>query len=149
MSGVDRQEPYLLFEPADYEEYLARIDSGKATAQEQDEFMMRAIEHFCAEVYAGNQPKPWVLQYIADNFSKILAGGRWEDEFPLPWTNVEMPGTRAQRKGLNIYCDIENAAREDPNADITKIIRRVAENHHVSYESARAHYYVRRDLSKK
>jgi hypothetical protein len=143
---------YKLVGPADYDDYLKRYNSGQATREEEDEFDLRMIQRFIDCVYADKAPEPWILRAIADAFMNVLYGGRWEDEFPLPWTKINVPFTRAEWRGIEIYCAIRMRHEERPSEDITAIMDEVADEWGVSYELARDHYYAwqrKRDDSKK
>ena len=92
-------------------------------------------------VYAGKTPDEWVMHALADAFMKVANGGRWEDELPLPWTKISLPYTAAEWQALGVFCDVANAIKSNPDADVTVLIKQVASARNVSYESARAAYY--------
>ena len=146
-SPSDR-EPYYVQGPLDFDEFLEGMGRGKKDAG--DEFVLRMIQHFIDAVYAKESPRSWVLNYLADQFYKVLHGGRWEDEFPLPWTKRCDYGSQAEWRALAIFCDIANAKHAAPKRPITALIKEAALEWSVSYETARAAYYKhRKPLSKK
>lgn len=128
----------------DFEGYFKRHDEGTLSEQESDEFCARAIGWWVRDTYAGKSPPEWIGLYIADQFYKILAGGNWADEFPLPWTEgsqtqwLTPKGTRA----LEIYVGIQSAANDSPASNVTDLIYEQAKKYSVSYETARADYYT-------
>jgi hypothetical protein len=63
-----------------FEEFAERIGNGTATDLEHEEFYMRLMQRFCANVYDGKPVESWVLNAFADAFTKILMGGNWHDE---------------------------------------------------------------------
>lgn len=142
-SAQDR-EAYSLAGPEDFDEYIQRIRTGKASPQEHSEFTLRIMQHFADSVWAHKLPEQWVMDYLADRFERILHGGKWEREFPLPWIPVPSDLSRAEERGLSMACEIENARRQQPHEGVTEIIERVAAAWNVSYETARANYYERR-----
>jgi hypothetical protein len=135
-------EEYFLIEPEDFAEYSQLIRDGSATKQHHDEFHLRLIQHFLDSVYSGKPPDAWVMRALADAFMKVIHGGRWEDEFPLPWTKISLPWSRAEWSALAIYCDVANAVAANPHENVTNIIKGVASGHSVSYENARSAYYA-------
>lgn len=149
MSGEERPIPVFDYGSGEFEAFMERIGSRTASKEELDEFCLRIIECFCQSVHAGDAAPGWVLNYLADQLYKILHGGRWEDELPLPWTERSSPFTRAEQKALQIYCDVENARRGDPGRKVTAIIEDVASRRAVSYQTARDGYYKwRRKVSR-
>ena len=134
-------EQYFLNDPQDFAEYCQFMSSKNATDDLQDEFYLRLIQHFVDSAYANNLPEKWVVLALADAFTKVLQGGRWEDEFPLPWTKVSLPFSRAEYSALIIYCDIANAIKANPKQKVTAAIKEAASAHATSYEKARDAYY--------
>lgn len=132
---------YLLSEPHDFDEYRQLVISLKASQKQQDEFHLRMIWHFIERVGSETPPDRWVMKALADNFLKVVMGGRWEDEFPLPWTEVSSPFSRAEESALKIYCDIANALKAEPGREVINTINEIADEHAVSFEKARAAYY--------
>lgn len=132
---------YLLSEPHNFDEYRQLVVSLEANTKQLNEFHLRMIQHFIERVGSETQPDKWVMEALADNFLKVVMGGRWEDEFPLPWTQASSPFSRAEKSALNIYCDIANALKANPKLKVTDAINKIAGEHFVSYEKARAAYY--------
>jgi len=136
------RETYFLTDPQDFAEYSTLIGNGSATECHHKEFYLRMIQHFTDSVYADEPPARWVMLAMANAFEKVLHGGRWEDEFPLPWTKISLPFSRAEHSALCIYCDIANAVKANPEQQVTDAISNAANDHAVSYEKARAAYYL-------
>ena len=143
-SFIDPEDgSYDLADPQNFDEYIALIRDGTATERHHDEFDLRMIWHFCECVDTGKKPKNWVLLAISKAFFKITMGGRWEDEFPLPWTErtEANPQTITEKKDIKIFREIFDRLMADSNLDITSTITDVARENYVSYEKARAAYY--------
>lgn len=143
---LDDEGGYDPIEPLDYDEYLELIRDGKATQRHHDEFHYRMLWHFILCVGGGEQPKQFVMNALADIFLKITQGGRWDDEIPMPWSDRSSPFSQAERKDLDIFCQIGNRLMTDKNQNITSIIEDVARSNNVSFEKARAAWYARRGL---
>jgi hypothetical protein len=140
------REEYVVAEPTGFSEFTDLVSNGNATEQHHEEFTLRLIEQFMDSVYAGKTPDGWVMHALADSFMKVVNGGRWEDEFPLPWTKISLPHTAAEWQALGIFCDVTNVIKSSPGAEVTAVIREVASARNVSYESARAAYYKHKHL---
>lgn len=139
---------YELSDPCDFDEFCRLIENGQATKIHHDEFYLRIINNFCESVQANKMPKAWVLHAISDAFFKVTMGGRWEDEFPLPWTDISLPFTRAESKDIDVFCKVANMLRSEPTLKVTEAINKAASDCSVSYEKARAAYYKYKDLIK-
>jgi hypothetical protein len=137
---------YDSIEPSDFQEYMTLIESGNATEQHHVEFGLRLINHFASSVYSEQEPDRRVMVALANIFSKISQGGRWEDELSMPWSIVSSPFSPADKKDLDIFCQIGNKFMPDKSQNITSIIAEVAELNNVSFEKARAAWYGRRSL---
>lgn len=136
-------------EPEDFETFMSRIGDGSASQDDQEKFYLRLVQHFVDCVANDEVPKKWVCDAVAYSFIKVIAGGSWQDSFPLPWLVRVRIRTRAEERALQIYCDVENRRREHRNEKVTHIIKQAATQHNVSYESARDSYYnLKRKLSK-
>lgn len=131
---------------------MDRIDNETATDLDHEEFYMRLMQRFCINVHEDKPVEPFILHALANAFAKILMGGDWNDEIPLPWVPMTPIGTRVYRRNLGIYCEIENAINDGLKENslekpkITKLIETAALNHNCSYEIARDSYY---ELKKK
>jgi len=125
----------------DVDVFLERINAGQATDKEHKEFTLRLIRHFIDTVDAGESPRRWVMEYLADQFWRVLHGGQWENEFELPWIEGHDGPTPAERLGVAIFCDIVNAHRDNPKKNVTQIIEDIGQKYNVAYPTARGHYY--------
>lgn len=127
----------------DFEDYFKRYWAKEMSEEERAEYHARVMGIYCRDIFAQKKPLDWVLEYIANEFSKILAGGQWNDSFPLPWHPADpiRYGTRADQEALEIYCEIHNFMRLNPDVKITAAIEAVASGRNVSYEKARAGWY--------
>ena len=132
---------YEFSDPQDFSEYSQLIRDGFATKRHHDEFYLRLIWHFIERTLSDAGPEKWVMTALADAFLKVVMGGRWEDEFPLPWTKASLPFSRAEWSALGIYCDTANALAANSKLKVTDAIKSAASKHSVSYEKARAAYY--------
>ena len=141
-------EDYPLIEPKDFSEFCALIDSREATSEHYKEYDLRMINHFCTCIYAGKQPENWVLYALAKAFTKVTMGGKWEDEFQLPWTEASSPWTVAENKDLKIFCEIANRLKGNPTIGVLDTISAVADENCSSFEKARAAYYKHKHLIK-
>ena len=147
-SDSDGESEYRLAAPEDFSEFCKLIESGEATSQHHKEFDLRMIGHFCDRIYLNKKPESWVMEAIANAFFKVIHGGRWEDEFQLPWTESSSPWTKAENKDLQIFCAIANRLKSNPNFAVTEAIKLVASENATSYEKARAAYYRHKPLIK-
>lgn len=141
--GYDQlsEDDYELSEPCDFDEFCKLIENGQATEKHHAEFYLRIINHFCASIQANKMPKAWVLHAISDAFFKVTMGGSWEDEFPLPWTNISRPFSRAESKNIEVFCKVANMLKSESALKVTEAITKAADDSAVSYEKARAAYY--------
>lgn len=137
---IDDNE-YRLTAPINFDEYCELINNNNANDQHHEEFYLRMIMHFIESVYSEQKPKDFVLYALADAFLKIINGGRWEDEMPLPWTEMTTPWTRAESKALRVFCMVSNMLKSGQESDVTVAIGKAASECAVSYETARAGYY--------
>lgn len=135
------ENEYRLAAPIDFDEYCELINNNDANDQHHKEFYLRMIMHFIESVYSEQKPKDFVLYALADAFTKIINGGRWEDELPLPWDDAYSPWTRAESKDLQVFCMVSNMLKSGQESDVTEAIKKAASDSAVSYEKARAGYY--------
>ena len=129
----------------DFKGYFDRFRSGSLTEIEREEFCARILGMFCRDIFAQRKPPDWVLNFIASEFSNVLYGKPWVDAFPLPWTEQTNVLTRAEELAMQIACDVAKILKAEEGAKVTTTISRVASNHNVSYETARAAWYSRRN----
>lgn len=134
---------YGLFsgEQFDYGAFFERIRAGQGSAKDHEEFTVRAMQMFCLQAWRNEKPDKWLLHYFADQFLKILNGGAWCDELPLPWIPQNEIWARAEKQGLSIYCDVENARRANPTQKMESLLLKMADKHKKSYETVRGEYY--------
>ncbi|UOA08577.1 hypothetical protein [Methylobacter sp. S3L5C] len=130
-----------------FDEYCTRIRNGTATDMEHKEFYMILMQRFCINVYDEKPVEPWILVAFANAFTKILAGGDWNDEITLPWIPMTPLRKQADERNLHIYCEIQNIINKTlkhnslEKPKITKLIEDSADKHNCSYEIAREAYY--------
>lgn len=127
----------------DFEDYFKRADAEELSQQESIEFPARVIGRYCRDIYARKLPPVWVLDYVAEAFSKVLAGGEWDDELPMPWTvpNTSHFPSRSMLESIEIIAEISRLMQENPEVRVTSAITAAATAHNVSYEKARAVWY--------
>lgn len=132
----------------DFEAFFVRFRAKELTEEEGEEFHARLMGLYCRCIFEEKRPPDWVLNYIAGEFYKILAGGAWNDSFPLPWHPRDPIHTRAEEQALQIYCDIANRIHANPELKVTATIAQVAAQHNVSLETARAAWYEQKKRMK-
>ncbi len=125
----------------DYTSFFERIGAGEGSVKDHEEFTARAMQMFCLQVWSNNKPDEWLLLYFADQFMKVLNGGKWCDELPLPWLPQTEVWTLAEKRGLNIYCYIENIRRSNPDSKMDSLFSESADKFNVSWQHARDEYY--------
>lgn len=140
---------WKLSEPRDFSKFSDLIASGEASERQHDEFHLRMMLHFIDSVDNDKQPELWVMKAFSKSFFRVLMGARWEDEFQLPWTEVSLPWSPAERKDLEVFIEIANSFGKNPTLKITEVINSAAKNNSMSYEKARAAYYKYKSLLNK
>lgn len=134
-------DDYQLIDPQSFEEFSEMIGNGTASNQHHDEFYLRLINEFCGCVESDTVPDRWVMLALCKAFTKITMGGRWEDEFPLPWTKRSLIWTDKELRDLSLFRQIRSVIKASPDFDVTSTIREIADKNNTSYETARAAYY--------
>lgn len=133
----------------DLDELFSRIGDDSASDEDHDFFDASMIDRFISRVYNNEQVEPWILSRMADALWKVMMGGEWNDEILLPGRPTTPIRPWRDQRDLQIYCDVCNAVNQD-GMKVTEAIIKVANQHAVSFETARAGYYRWRDqLSKK
>lgn len=130
----------------DFENYFKRNKAGELSAEEQREWQARVYGLYCSSYYkSGGDPSAipsWVAGYVADRLFDALQGRPWADNMQLPWDEPEPWLNPKGERAMAIYCGVENGKRADAQANTTSLIAAQAEEHNVSYETARADYYA-------
>lgn len=136
--------------PDDIDELFTRVDSGNATPLDSELFHACILDRFITQANWGEgKVDPWILRTLSEMFFKVLAGGEWNDEIRLPGRPVSSPWSQKEQRDLSIYCDVANAVNLQGSKPVAAI-QRAADEHCVSYETARAGYYHWKNrLSKK
>lgn len=127
----------------DFEDYFKRLKADELSEDELAEYPARVMGLYCQKISANKVPPDWVLKYFAREFYKILAGGAWNDSFPLPWnpaSPVELL-SRTEQEAFDIFADVSWCIKDNPGAKVTEVIQVVADKRHISYEKARAAWY--------
>lgn len=124
-----------------FKDYCSRIDDGTATEIDHDEFYMRVIARFVAQTHKGETIDNWVQSALCRAFEKILLGGDWVDEFPLPWIEGTKIRPPHEQKNLEIYIYVAQTLIDDPARKVTGLISEAADIYCCSYEKAEAAYY--------
>lgn len=155
-SDFDDEEDGLIYlndVSFDFDDYFDRARKEELTSEEFEVYDARVIGLYCRSVYRKEVPPTWVMERIANEFFKVLAGGDWNDSFPLPWNPMsEAPmfgGSRATKKAFEMYGAIYRLLDADKELKVTEAIQRVADENHVSYETARAAWYKYKNQFKK
>jgi hypothetical protein len=60
----------------------------------------------------------------------------------MPWDKPNSYLTVKGQRAFNIYASVYNKQLQDKNLSTTTLIAEAANEHHVSYETARADYYA-------
>jgi len=128
-------------ESFDYAAFFERMRTGEGTAKDHEEFTIRAMQMFCLQVWSDKKPDKWLLNYFSNQFLRVLNGAEWCDELPLPWIPRTEIWTRAEKRGLDIFCYIENTKRANPNLKMDSLFWGAADKFKTSYETARDQYY--------
>jgi hypothetical protein len=128
--------------PEDIDALFQRVRTSQGTDRDHEQFTAAMIQRFCDRVYAGESVDPWIMTAVANQFFKILMGGEWNDEFPLPGRTGTLIRKPSEQRGLEIFCWIENSRRTDSTLNVTDLIHAAANQWNVSYETARAGYYA-------
>lgn len=124
----------------DLDALFYRVAHGTASSSDHELFHASAIDRFISRVYSGEQIEPWILNFLADALFKVLMGGEWNDEIQLPGRPLTEIRPWRDQRDLEIFCDVSNAIRLQ-EMKVTEAIGWAAENHAVSFETARAGYY--------
>lgn len=113
---------------------------------EREDFQARIYGLFCRDVFQSGRDMRrvsfWAANYVAERLIQALAGAPWQDIMRLPWDEPTPYLTPKGERAMTIYCDIENALKENPDANSTDLIYEQAKKHCVSYETARGDYYA-------
>ncbi|MDN6859685.1 hypothetical protein QO207_24125 [Pseudomonas sp. CAN2814] len=124
----------------DLDSLFHRIRNGTGTDVDHELFYASIIDRFITRVYAGEEVEQWVMDRLADAFSKVLMGGDWIDEIPLPGRPGNAIRPWRDDRDLQIFCDVSNSLNLE-NAAVVNAIQGAADKHAVSFETARAAYY--------
>jgi hypothetical protein len=139
----DPRKLVLAWDPSandDLDELFARVRDRTSSKEDHAFFDFSMLDRFISRVYRGEQVEPWILEWMADTFYKVLMGGAWDEEIISPGKTDLPPKEKRYQRDLAIYCDARNLANDEHIA-ITDALQVVSEWHSVSYETARAAYY--------
>lgn len=133
----------------DLDELFSRIADDSASGADHDLFDACMIDRFISRVYNSEPVEPWILSRMADALHKVMMGGDWNDELLLPGRPTTQVRPWRDQRDLEIFCDVSNAINLRM-MKVTEAITLAAEQHTVSFETARAGYYRwKEQLSKK
>ncbi|MDO8272791.1 MAG: hypothetical protein Q7U82_12895 [Gammaproteobacteria bacterium] len=136
-------------EKDDIEELFRRVRAGEATETDHELFDGCLLDRFVTRAFARETLEPWIAEYLANAFYKVMSGGDWDAEIHLPGRPRPSAFAWREQRALEIYCEVTNAVNQEGQG-ITEAISAAADRTAVSYETARADYYKwRRKLSKK
>lgn len=130
----------------DFDDYFSRSAAGELTDGEREEYKARVIGLFCHSVFTsdGDMGKVpfWIANYLAEALHQVLGGVPWNKVLGTPFDPYQSDFTPQGDRAMAIYCNVENARRANPEANITTFIAAEAALHNVSYETARGDYYA-------
>lgn len=126
----------------DCDAIFAEVRAENAGEQAVDLFHAAVLTRFMGRVNKGEPVEPFIMQFLANAFAKVLAGAVWDEVIQLPAR--ELPpgwGVRSpkEERDLRLFCEI--VSRRSDGEAVTKAIADVASESAVSYETARAAYY--------
>ncbi|NEX63461.1 hypothetical protein [Noviherbaspirillum galbum] len=130
-----------------FEDYFERSKQGQLTEQEQSEFAARVMGQFCRDFYKNGDPADvpyWIMNYLADQMFKALAGEPLQQVLPMPWEDqkASSPWTEKGERALKIYAAIQNELAANSKANVTDLIYQQAKENFISFETARLDYYA-------
>jgi len=130
-----------------FETFIEQIQNGEASEEDSNNFDIIIMMRFCSKVYKKESIEPWIMNYFADNFYKILLGSYLNEEFNVPWDPKKDDRSRTEKRNIKLFCDIENE-RRNGTGKIVDIINETALKYNCSFEVARDTYYkFRKNLS--
>lgn len=105
-------------------------------------FHAAILTRFIQRVATGESVERFIMKFLADAFSKALAGAVWDEVIRLPGRHLPVQwGVRAplDERDLRLFCAIEN--RRIGGVAVTAAIEETAVENAVSFETARSAYY--------
>jgi hypothetical protein len=133
----------------DLDELFSRIGDDSASDEDHEFFDASMIDRFISRVYDNEQVEPWIMSRMAEALYKVMMGGDWNDELLLPGRPTTQIRPWRDQRDLEIFCDVSNAINLHM-MKVTEAITWAAEQHTVSFETARSGYYRwKEQLSKK
>lgn len=130
----------------DFESYFADAKDGLLSEADFEEFPMRVVGMFCRDVFRANgdmsKVTPWVANYIAEQAFKVLGGGSWSEEIPMPWYPKVSTETRRGKRANAVYLGIERALKEDPDLLLDDLFEEMAETHCIGVKMIKLDYYA-------
>lgn len=134
----------------DFESYFERHDRGELDDGELQEFDARVIGLFCRRLLTTTtatgdwtERESFAAYYLAKKLRQVIGGVPWTKSFSIPfsWGEFEHDFTKTGKRAADIFCAIHNALRANPALAVTELIHQQADEHCVSFETARADYY--------
>lgn len=124
----------------DIDELFDRVADRTELELDHELFDACVLDRFITRVHSDEPVEPWILERLANTFCKILLGGEWNDELRLPGRTQTPIRPWRDDRDLRIYCDVANAVNIG-KMSVTDAITQAADEHAVSFETARAGYY--------
>ncbi len=125
----------------DLDVLFERVRTGRASEDDTALFCASMIDRFIARVFDGDEIEPWILKALARAFMKVLHGGEWNDEVPLPGRPRTPIRPWREERDLQIFSEVSNALARQPAPGVLEAITAAAARHEVSFEAARRAYY--------
>lgn len=132
----------------DIDELFERVRNRTASEEDHELFDACMLDRFIHRVGTGEPVEPWIMESLANAFTKILFGGEWNDEVRLPGRPVSPIFSWREWRDIEIHREILDCLKNQ-QVKVVDAISLVADRHAVSYETARAAYYKRSKLLSK
>lgn len=131
----------------DLDKLFRRVNDRNSSEEDHELFDACMLDRFIGRVEAGEPVEPWILASLAKSFTHVLMGAQWNDAIRLPGRPAPQIRTWREQRDMDIYIDTTGYINAG-GLGVTEAIQAAAEKHAVSYETARAAYYRRKELSK-
>lgn len=131
--------------PYDIQRYLD-TDDPLETQEGRELFHAAILSRFCSQVCNGEALDRWIVEFLAEQFHFVLRGAAWDERFKLPGRDIPKSWDDMHprdKRDMMLHCRVADARQG--GEDVTKAMRIVADECHVSFETVRAAYYVWRD----
>ncbi|MFK3739399.1 hypothetical protein [Massilia sp. TN1-12] len=129
----------------DFEGYFERYPDNLEEG-EDEEFQARIYGMFCRDVFTcgGDMERVslWASNYVAERLYQALGGVPWQDIMGLPWDEPTPFFSPIGQRAAAIYAGVQNALKDDPNANKTNLIAEHASKHNRGIAQGLKDYYA-------